>query len=253
MKTLIQISQLSHDYIVGKGKVNALSDITFSIKKGEFVCLTGPSGCGKSTLAAIMSGLIAPTNGAIQFDGSTAQHTLKKVTLVSQEDTLFPWKNVFDNIMLGMYSQHISENDKKEKAAFIMNEFGLEKHAHLYPGQLSGGLKQRLNIARAIAYAPEVLILDEPFSALDIETKTRVQNSLLRVWKELKLTIVYITHSISESVVLSDTIYVMRPSPGEIVLKVSVDLPRPRDGEVRRSKAFLEYETTLFQKLKEFV
>lgn len=226
-----------------------LSDISLHVSAGEFVCLTGPSGCGKSTLASIIAGLIKPTAGTVEID-STRKNC---VTLVSQENTLFPWKTIRQNMLLGMYGQPRTPDEKMKKAETVLLEFGLGDHIDLYPGQLSGGLKQRAHIARSLLYGAEIVILDEPFSALDDQTRRHMQQALLAIWEKLGLTIIFITHYLAESIIVSDTIYVMKPHPGEIVERIHVDLPRPRRREDRTKKAFRDIEDRLFTKLKEFV
>jgi NitT/TauT family transport system ATP-binding protein len=233
---------------------DALHDVNLQIHEREFVSLVGPSGCGKSTFAHIISGLLIPTSGEVKLRGEEVKGRRQQVTIVSQEDSLFPWKTILENVKLGMYTDKtLTEKEVDEKARVILHEFGLSQYHNHFPAQLSGGMKQRVNIARAIVHHSDILVMDEPFSALDYNTRLFMQQSLLKVWKDTKNSVIFITHHLAESVFLSDTIYVMKPSPGEIVKKIEVDLPRPRTPDIMKTDTFINLEKNVFESLRTYV
>lgn len=231
----ILIKGLSKRFIKREKYLDALKDIHLEIKEGEFVCLLGPSGCGKSTLLRILSQLETPTSGTIQI--SQSQKNLPLQSMVFQEKGVIPWLTVEDNVAFGLKMRH--EHPKKIKT--ITEEYlykvGLQQYKHLYPKELSGGMKQRVSIARAFANNPEILLMDEPFAALDEQNKFILQEELLSIWQETKKTVLFITHSIDEALLLADRIILMSSQPGTIVKDIPISLPRPRTIEdVRSSK-----------------
>ncbi|MFC4387033.1 ABC transporter ATP-binding protein [Gracilibacillus marinus] len=205
-----------------------LQDINLQIEKGEFVSILGPSGCGKSTLLSIVAGLTKATSGEILVNNNRIDKPGKDRGMVFQEAALFPWLNVVDNVMFP-FKKELPKKDAIEQAKKYLQMVQLSNYLDHYPHELSGGMQQRVAIARALAMNPEILLMDEPFGALDEQTRTRLHAQLEQIWMETKKTILFVTHSISESIKLSDRIIVMGTRPGTILADIHVDLPRPRD------------------------
>jgi sulfonate transport system ATP-binding protein len=213
--------------------VHALDAISLGVEPGEIVAVVGGSGCGKSTLLRVVSGLDNPTHGSTRLDGETITAPHAKIGLVFQEPRLLPWLSVADNVGFGLADR--SKAERAARVAAALDRVGLTEKARVWPRELSGGQAQRVAIARALVPRPEVLLLDEPFSALDAFTRIDLQDHLLWLWADLKPTLVVVTHDVDESVVLADRIVVMRPRPGRVFAEIEADLPRPRD---RQSAAF---------------
>jgi NitT/TauT family transport system ATP-binding protein len=230
----------------------ALQDANLEIKAGEFISLIGPSGCGKTTLLRLLADLIQPSSGAIQIGGKTAQQARESRAYgyVFQAPALFEWRTVQQNVMLPLEIMGFSKAERVSKAAQMLKLVGLEKFARNYPWQLSGGMQQRASIARALAFDPQLIFMDEPFGALDEITRENLNLELLRLWRETGKTIIFVTHSIPEAVFLSTRIVVMTPRPGKIEKIIEVDLPQPRDFETRESARFFEIATEVRESLK---
>lgn len=211
------------------GTMVSLGDISFDVADGEFISILGPSGCGKTTLLRIIAGLETQTSGDVIVNGETIDGPSPKRGMVFQEYSLFPWKTVIDNVSFGLRMQGISTSEAREKALGYLELVGLSEFADSYPNALSGGMKQRVAIARALANEPDILLMDEPFGALDAQTRNNLQNELLRIWAEKKLTILFVTHSVDEAVYLSDKIIVLSERPATIKKEITVDIPKPRD------------------------
>lgn len=225
----IQIESLSKDFISEQGTVvSALAPCTFDIAENEFVCIVGPSGCGKSTLLRIVSGLESATQGRALYKGEPVVRPKKDIGMVFQQYSLLPWRNVADNITLGLEAAGIPRNEREKTAAEYLSLIKMESFAQAYPYELSGGMQQRVAIARALANDPQVLLMDEPFGALDAHTRILMQRELLRIWEQNKKTIIFVTHSVDEAVFLADRIVVMSAHPGTIRKIMDVDMPRPR-------------------------
>ncbi|WP_445474117.1 ABC transporter ATP-binding protein [Methanococcoides methylutens] len=207
----------------------ALDNVNLEIKDKEFVCFIGPSGCGKTTLLRIIAGLELPDSGEISLDGENITLPDSKRGMVFQEYSLFPWRTVIQNITFGPQMQGLSKSESLEVAEKYLKLVGLEQFRNSYPYELSGGMRQRVAIARALANEPKVLLMDEPFGALDAQTRNTLQNELLQVWEKNQITIVFVTHSVDEAVFLADKIVVMTARPGKIKKVIDVELPRPRD------------------------
>jgi len=222
----IVIRNLTKAFYKKQGSVTALDDINLTIKDGEFVCLVGPSGCGKSTLLRILAGLETPSIG--EFTIATDGEGRPLQSMVFQEKGIIPWLTVEKNVAFGLEMRHLPKKLIKERTAYYLKKTGLEKFSSLYPKELSGGMKQRVSIARAFANDPEILLMDEPFAALDEQNKFILQEELLSIWSETGKTILFITHSIDEALLLSDRILLMSSQPGKIIQEISVDMPRPR-------------------------
>ncbi|MFY1645107.1 ABC transporter ATP-binding protein, partial [Methanoculleus bourgensis] len=207
----------------------ALEGVTLEIRDKEFVCLVGPSGCGKTTLLRIIAGLETPTTGSVTIDGSAVTGPDPKRGMVFQEYSLFPWRRVIDNIAFGLEMKGVSREERRQTAEYYLKMVGLSRFRDAYPFELSGGMRQRVAIARALANEPDVLLMDEPFGALDAQTRNRMQKELLCLWKKTEKTIVFVTHSVDEAVYLSDRIIVLSPRPGSVQEIITIPWPRPRD------------------------
>lgn len=236
----IQLEQISMKYAAAFSDVLALQDVTMNIAKGEFVSLLGPSGCGKTTLLRIMADLIQPTGGKIEVAGKTAKEArlAQKYGIVFQNPVLYDWRKVKHNITLPLELKGVSKAERERRAMELLELVGLQKFAEKYPWQLSGGMQQRVAIARALAMEPEILLMDEPFSALDEFSRERLNEELLSIWSKVQNTVVFVTHNISEAVFLSDRVFVLSPHPGRLSAVAEISLPRPRTKEMRNSEAF---------------
>src|SRR6201994_4983500 len=214
----------------------ALSDISLKIENGAFVSILGPSGCGKSTLLYIVGGFVRPSKGTAKMKGKAIAGPGPDRGPVFQEFALFPWKSVLGNVMYGPRQQGVKPADAEAQARALLEMVGLKGFEEFYPKELSGGMKQRVALARTLAYHPEVLLMDEPFGALDAHTRTRLQNDLLNIWERDRKTVLFVTHSVEEAVFLSDKVVMMSRSPGRIREIIDIDLPRPR----RRTELLLD-------------
>ena len=219
------------------GKTHALSDINFSVKRGEFISIVGPSGCGKTTLLNILAGLISKTEGSAKISGSEVTKPLSEIGMVFQAPTLLPWRTILENVMIPIEVQKKDKNEGLKKANELLELVGLKGFEDKYPNELSGGMQQRAGICRALVHTPSVLLMDEPFGALDAMTREYMNLELLRIWKDSNQTIALVTHSITEAVFLSDRVIVMSPRPGRIAEIIEIDLPRPRTLEMMSSDA----------------
>ncbi len=221
-------------------EVQALTGINLEIKKGEFISLVGPSGCGKTTLLRTIADLQEPTDGSIHVAGRLPreERMMQKFGIVFQQPVLFDWRTVQKNVELPLELMYYSKKDRRDRAKEMLEMVGLSDFADSYPSQLSGGMQQRVNIARAFAIRPEILLMDEPFSALDEFTKEKLHEDLLRMWRQTNKTVLFVTHNIQEAVFLSDRICVLSPHPGRLSAIVDVDLPRPRSTEMKFTPEF---------------
>ena len=234
---MIEIDRVSQTFETsGRQSHLALSDISLSVADGAFVSILGPSGCGKSTLLYIVGGFVNPTQGVAKVRGRAITGPGPDRGPVFQEFALFPWKNVLGNVMYGLRQQGVARADAEAQSHRLLEMVGLKGYENFYPKELSGGMKQRVAIARTLAYKPEVLLMDEPFGALDAHTRTRLQNDLLDIWERDRKTVMFVTHSVEEAVFLSDQVVVMTRSPGSIKTVVDIELPRPR----RRAELLLD-------------
>jgi len=215
----------------------ALKDINLHVREGEFLALVGPSGCGKSTLLDILAGLARPTSGVVSIDGKTITGPALDRGIVLQGYALFPWRTVRENVEFGLEIKKVPKGERRTISSRFVKLVGLEGFEDRFPHELSGGMKQRVAIARALAYDPEVLLMDEPFAAVDAQTRESLQDELLRIWEETKKTIVFVTHSIEEAVFLADRVAVLTANPGTVKEVVTIDLPRPRHNSDIRSSA----------------
>lgn len=231
-KAKITIDQLMKTFYKKQGSVVALENISLTIQEGEFVCLVGPSGCGKTTLLRILAGLEQPSLG--EFTIATEREDRPLQSMVFQERGVIPWLTVKENVAFGLKMRKLPKEFIEERTSYYLQKTGLERFAGLYPKELSGGMKQRVSIARAFANDPEILLMDEPFGALDEQNRFILQEELLSIWEETGKTVLFITHSIDEALLLSDRILLMSSQPGTIVKEIKVDTPRPRTMEDMR-------------------
>ncbi|HOA24289.1 MAG TPA: ABC transporter ATP-binding protein [Aggregatilineales bacterium] len=225
---VIVARHVNHTFQTDSGPLPVLRDVNLTLARNTFTCLVGPSGCGKSTLLRIISGLITPTSGEIMLDGEPVVKPHPKIRHVFQQANLMPWRTVAENIALPLELAGVPADERQEAAHQLAALVGLAGFEGAYPAELSGGMAQRVAIARALVQEPEVLLLDEPFGALDAMTRDALGEELLRIWQARESTVLMVTHSISEAILLSDRVLVMGPRPGHIEAEFSVDLPRPR-------------------------
>ena len=210
------------------GLFQALAPVTLSIPQGRFVSLIGPSGCGKSTIFNIIAGLLEPTSGRVLIEGDDATGTIGRVGYMLQKDLLLPWRTVLDNVILGMEIQGVPLREARGRALPLLQRYGLAGFEHLYPNSLSGGMRQRAALLRTLLFDTDVILLDEPFGALDAQTKLHMQEWLMQLWSDFSKTVVFVTHDVEEAIYLSDEIHVMGTRPGRIIETIPVALPRPR-------------------------
>lgn len=229
----ISIHELTKVFYKKENSVTAIENISLNIEDGEFVCLVGPSGCGKTTLLRILAGLENQSSGDFTIEKSDEDRPNQ--SMVFQERGIIPWLTVEENVAFGLNMRHLPKPIVKERTSYFLNKVGLTKFAKTYPKELSGGMNQRVSIARAFANDPEILLMDEPFGALDEQNKYILQEELLSIWSETKKTVLFITHSIDEALFLSDRVLLMSAQPGKIIEEIRIDLPRPRKLEDIRS------------------
>jgi len=231
----------------------AVDGVDLRIDDGEFVSIVGPSGCGKTTFLNAVDGLIAIESGALVLDGREIAAPGPDRAMVFQQPSLLPWRTVTGNVLYGLEMQHRGGEESRKTAARLIDLVGLEGFADSWPSELSGGMQQRVNLARALATDPELLLLDEPFAALDAQTRETMQQELLRIWGATRKTALFITHDITEAVYLEDRVIVFTARPGRVKLDVRIDLPRPRDLRLKREARFIEYERTIWESIREEV
>jgi ABC-type nitrate/sulfonate/bicarbonate transport system ATPase subunit len=231
--------------------VTALQDFNLEVGRGEFVSIVGPSGCGKSTFLNIVLGLIKPDSGEIHLNGTRITGPGQERAMVFQEFGLLPWRTVTANVELGLELKGIPPTQRTERATELIKLVGLKGFASHYPHELSGGMKQRVGLARALATEPEVLLMDEPFAALDAQTRDLMQMELLQIWEHTKKTVLFVTHSIEEAAYLSDRVIVMTARPGRTKDILKIGLPRPRDYEMRLTPEFNEIKLRIWEVLRE--
>jgi len=245
--TPIEIRDVSLIYDTPGGKVPGVKDVNFDIKASEFVCIVGPSGCGKSTLLNIIAGFIAPAAGEIRIGGKPVTgHGMDRGVVFQDFAQLFPWRTALGNVSFGLEMKGVPKDERDKIAREQLRLVKLEKFTASYPHHLSGGMQQRVAIARALAYNPAVLLMDEPFAALDALTRDDMQRLLADVWRETRKTVIYVTHNVAEAVYLADRVIVMTPHPGTVKTEIKIELPRPRDP---LSVEFLDMQKELLRHL----
>ena len=230
--------------------LEVLDDVSLEVAEGEFVCIVGPSGCGKTTFLRIVGGLETTNGGVIEIDGNPVDRPGADRGFVFQADSLLPWRRVFNNAFIGLEVNHRTTDDDKSMTRKLLDLVGLAGFEEYFPRQLSGGMRQRVNLARAIAVNPEVLLMDEPFSGLDAQTREIMQTELLRIWREGGKTVIFITHQIDEAVYLADRVVVFARRPGRIQDIVQIELPRPRELSIKRDEAFAPYVDRIWKQIE---
>jgi NitT/TauT family transport system ATP-binding protein len=248
---MVRISNISHTYQSRDGLVPALIDINIEIQAGRFVVIVGPSGCGKSSLLMMMAGLLAPSQGTILCSGHPMTSPNPDVAgVVFQEASLYPWLTALENVEFPLSLKHIPKKVRKERAQELLSLVGLQGFEDRYPHELSGGMKQRVSIARGLVQDPPLLMMDEPFAALDEQTRITMGDELLSIWEKTKKTVVFVTHSLTEAAYLADEIIVMSARPGRIIDRIEVDLPRPRRYEMMSTVRFAQLRERIWNQIK---
>lgn len=233
------------------GDVVAVKEASLEIQPGEFVCLLGPSGCGKSTLMNTVAGFVRPTSGITKVDDKPIDQPGQDRGMVFQQHSLFPWKTVCDNVAFGPLMDGKSIENARSTALSLLEMVGLSAYAKKFPGVLSGGMKQRVGIARALANYPSVLLMDEPFGALDAQTRAMMQENLLQIWEEFGITVIFVTHDIDEAVFLADRVVVMSASPGRLIADIKIEIPRPRSSEIVTSEGYIKAKKKCMDLIRE--
>ncbi|HUC60992.1 MAG TPA: ABC transporter ATP-binding protein [Alphaproteobacteria bacterium] len=247
----LEVDGLSKRYAVADGELVALEDISFTVKPGEFLSVIGPSGCGKTTLFNIVGGLVGGYQGSVKVRGEEITGSHRAIGMVFQEESAFPWRNARENVEFPLEIAGRPKDERRARADRLLKLVGLEGFERRYPAELSGGMRQRIAIARTLAFEPEILLMDEPFAALDEQTRLLLGDKLLQIQQELRQTSLLITHNITEAVQLSDRVLVMTYRPGRVKRMVEIDLPRPRSSEVLESDAFGHYVAAIWSDLRE--
>jgi len=238
MAPILEAHHLSKEYTTYQGTLSAIEDVSFEVVPGEFLCVVGPSGCGKSTLLRLLAGLLVPDRGQVCLHGQPLTGPARQIGIVFQKANLMPWRTVFDNVLLPLQVLRVWPEEARQLVAHVLELVDLADRADSYPRELSGGMEQRVAIARALALEPEILLLDEPFGALDALTRERLNLELLRVWEASRKTVVMITHDIREAVFLADWVLVLSQRPGRVAAVVPIPLARPRLPSMMYSKEF---------------
>ncbi len=239
MAVKLRLDGIGMTFAMPGGEFRALASLDLSIGTGRFVSLVGPSGCGKSTAFNIIAGLLPPSEGRVLIDGMDATGTIGRVSYMLQKDLLLAWRTVLDNVILGMEIRGTPKHAAREHALAFLQRYGLGGFEHSYPSALSGGMRQRAALLRTLLVDTDVILLDEPFAALDAQTRTMMQEWLLQIWADFGKTVVFVTHDVEEAIYLSDEIHVMAARPGRIVESLPIDLPRPRARAVVTSPPFV--------------
>ncbi|BFM41350.1 ABC transporter ATP-binding protein [Synechocystis sp. LKSZ1] len=247
----LEISQLNKIFSTKRGPVTALKDINLQIETGEFVCAVGASGSGKSTLLRMIAGLDTPSSGTISVDGQIVTGPGADRGMVFQNYSLYPWLTVQQNVEFGLKLQQVPQKERWELACYYLDVVGLTSFAQAYPKELSGGMKQRVAIARSLACHPKVLLMDEPFGALDIQTKEKMQEYLIEIWRRIQCSILMITHDVEEAVFLAQRVYVLSARPGTIQKELTIALPEDRTYHIKRQPDFYHYTDEIYALLRE--
>ena len=247
----IEVRGFRLDYETASGEVAAVSDVDIDVAPGEFVSIIGPSGCGKSTLLNALAGFLKPSAGRVLLDGEPVGKPSADRGMVFQQYSLFPWKTVRENVEFGLKMKGLGRSERQRAARTLLGLAGLLAFEDYYPDRLSGGMKQRVGIVRALATSPRVLLLDEPFGALDAQTRLIMQQILTNMWQRLRISVLFVTHDIDEAIFLSDRVYVMTARPGTIKAEIAIPLERPRQPAVAMSSEFLALRRGLMSLIRE--
>ncbi|MBV9169703.1 MAG: ABC transporter ATP-binding protein [Chloroflexi bacterium] len=249
----LEARNISMMYTRRETRFAALRDVSLQVQQGEFISLVGASGCGKTTFLRIVDGLITPTRGQILVDGREVRGPGPDRGFVFQQDALFPWRTVLDNVIFGLEVQGRGKREARSLADHFVELVGLSGFEHHFPHELSGGMRQRANLARALTIDPAILLMDEPFAALDAQTRELMQSELLRIWRSNRKTVLFVTHQIDEAVYLADRVVVMTSRPGQVKAILEVGIPRPRSLSVKRTPRFLELVDAIWAMIEEEV
>jgi ABC-type nitrate/sulfonate/bicarbonate transport system ATPase subunit len=247
----LRLDQVSMTFTTPGGAFQALAPVTLAIAPGRFVSLIGPSGCGKSTIFNIVAGLLEPSAGRVLIDGTDATGTIGRVGYMLQKDLLLPWRTVLDNVILGMEIQGVPLRQARARALPLLRRYGLAGFEYMYPSSLSGGMRQRAALLRTLLFDTDIILLDEPFGALDAQTKLQMQEWLLGLWADFGKTVVFVTHDIEEAIYLSDEVFVMATRPGRIVETIPIPIARPRERAVTLTREFLDIKERCMRLLNE--
>src|SRR5262245_61341554 len=239
MPVKVHLDRVGMAFTTPAGSFRAVEPLDLEIPTGRFVSLVGPSGCGKSTLFNIVAGLLQPTEGRVLIDGEDATGTIGRVGYMLQKDLLLTWRTVLDNVVLGMEIQGKPMRQARERALPLLKRYGLAGFEYLYPNSLSGGMRQRAALLRTLLFDTDVILLDEPFGALDAQTKLQMQEWLMQLWSDFRKTVVFVTHDVEEAIYLSDEIHVMGTRPGRVLETIAVEMPRPRARTVTLTPEFI--------------
>jgi NitT/TauT family transport system ATP-binding protein len=247
----IELSNVSRKFVSPEGKVTlALRDFSLQVREGEFCAIVGPTGCGKSTTLGMITGLNPPSSGSVKVFGKPVTGIDPNIGFVFQADAVFPWKSVLDNVASGPVFRGMDRSAARDKAADWVRRVGLAGFEHHYPHQLSGGMRKRVALAQTFINEPAILLMDEPFSALDVQTRAMMQEELLGLWSERKASVVFVTHDIDEAITLADRVVVLTKGPGSVKSVYDIPLPRPRAAEARYTPEFIELSRQLWADLK---
>lgn len=252
--TLLRAEQLRKTYTKGAREIPACENISFSVKKGEFVCIVGPSGCGKTTLLKCVCHLLKPTTGKVFIDGKEIQAPPKEMILIFQDysRSLFPWRTVLNNVLFALEKKERSKKERLNIARSALGSVYLAGFENHYPWELSGGMQQRVAIARAIAFNPDILLMDEPFASVDAQTRSDLEDTILEIWHRFSQTVLLVTHDIEEAIYLADRVLVLSGRPSKIREEIKIDLPRPRNQlNTKEDKRFIEYRHYIYTLIKE--
>lgn len=251
VRGFVQVENLSVSFKRRGQSVHVLDSVNFKIGPGEFICLLGPSGCGKSTILNVIAGFIRSSSGFVFIDKRHVDSPGADRGFVFQQHSLLPWKTTFQNVEFGLKIRGVPRAERVKLVNYYLNRVGLSKHRNSYPHQLSGGMQQRASIIRALVNSPSVLLMDEPFAALDAQTRHMMQELLLTIWSDLKTTVIFVTHDIEEALFLSDKIFVMGVNPGRIKQKINVPLERPRHADSILSPELTSLNRQVFELIRE--
>ena len=253
MKNILSIKNVSYSYHTQEGETPALTDISFDVSSGSFTCIVGPSGCGKSTLLSLISGLLHPDSGEIYINGCSSYGSLLHIGYMLQKDSLFEWRSVYKNVLLGLETRKMLTPEKKELADKMLETYGLANFKNVKPSQLSGGMRQRAALIRTLALEPDILLLDEPFSALDYQTRLEVSDDIYKILKEQNKTAILVTHDISEAIAMGDKVIILSARPGRINKIIDITFDNLTDGrtpfKARSSPGFSDYFNTIWKEL----
>jgi NitT/TauT family transport system ATP-binding protein len=237
---ILQARSLGMVFDDSNGRLRVLDRVQFSVPPGEFLCIIGPSGCGKTTLLQILGGLLTGYSGQVLLSGKTSKEPHPDISMVFQKPNLMPWRTVLDNVLLPLKIHSVPAGESKTRAREMLFKVGLQDFSSAYPKALSGGMEQRVAVARALVIQPRILLLDEPFSALDALTRANLNLELLRLWRNRNITAVMVTHNIREAVLLADRVLVLSPRPGTIIREIPIHLPRPRSEDIEYTRPFVD-------------